>query len=627
MIFSEKLSLILTSLDITNIYLSRTTEIDSSLISRFRNGIRVPVKNSNTIIKLSEAIIDYCYDTVGFGVLDRILEIKIKLSKESYITKLNNWFNKDDSLLKPEKTDNSSDQSRKSRKQKVIVLKDFGEKLDILLKIVDVSNIRLARTLNVDGSLISRYRSGMRSPKPDSEIIKKISDYIAACTKTKEQLSMIEIEISKFDNNTLNSSNLSACIYSWLNESYESTSIFEMDTFVDKIDDFYFDMSPPDFSLQTLPPVYGAQINSEHFYGIDGIRQAVIKFLTVIAKQEKPYVLNLYSDQQMEWLSNNDTFAKTWMDLMRTIIMKGNRIRIIHHIDRSMGEMLTGLEKWIPIYMTGMIEPYYCNIPEDVRFRRTIFHVPNLISITSSCVQGTEKNAEYVLTTNKNAVDYVTQQFDALLSSCTTLMKIYSKHTSDKFMLRFGEYELQNGSVKSLLNSLPLYTIPEKLLDRILLRNNISEDIKYRIKQLYYSRVKRFEKRITENEHIEICVIPELEDITTISLDICGFIYDQPIYYNADEYKEHINNINKLISIYPKYKFVPINVSPFKNVSIIYKKRIGLLLIKNSQPITVFLISNQSICTAFENYLDIIHDKAIKNLKHTNIVDQFNDLK
>ncbi|OGO91789.1 MAG: hypothetical protein A2Y17_13610 [Clostridiales bacterium GWF2_38_85] len=623
MIFSEKLDSILKAINITNIYLSRKTDIDSSLLSRYRSGARIPLKNSEVIHRISEVIVNYCMETSKTTELKKYLHVQNELSKDALTKNINEWFNNEDSLLKPGKTTSPTILLKKSRKQKTIILKDFSEKINILMNIIDVSNIRLARILNVDSSLISRYRSGMRSPKPDSEIVKKISDYIATCVKSEEQLRMIEIGINKSEN-TSDYVDIASFIYEWLNESFESTINFEMDNFLDKIDEFHIEnIRPRQLSdAYSANNIYGTQIISENFYGLVGIRQAVIKFLSLIINRNKPSILNLYSDQQIDWMSNDEAFTKTWTDMMRTILMKGNKIRIIHHIDRNMNEMLAGIEKWLPVYMTGMIEPYYCNIPEDVRFRRTIFHAPDLASITSSCVQGTERNAEYVLTTDKNAVDYVNLQYEALLSSCTSLMKIFSKHSADKFMLRFGEYELQNGPLKSLLNTLPLYTMPLKLLDSILNRNNISGDTIYRIKQYYISRIKRFEKRIADNDYTELCVIPDIENFSNIRIDICGFILDKPLYYTFEEYKEHIKHIITIIECNPKYKLIPINVSPFKNISVIHKKRIGTVIMKNASPVTVFMVNNQIMCNAFENYLDLLYERAIKNLKDKNIINQ-----
>lgn len=45
---------------------------------------------------------------------------------------------------------------------------------------------------------------------------------------------------------------------------------------------------------------------------------------------------------------------------------KGLKLRIIHNIDRSLSEMMLGLESFIPMYMTGQIEPYYFKIRRTV---------------------------------------------------------------------------------------------------------------------------------------------------------------------------------------------------------------------------------------------------------------------
>ena len=47
---------------------------------------------------------------------------------------------------------------------------------------------------------------------------------------------------------------------------------------------------------------------------------------------------------------------------MALMLKKGLHLYQIHNLDRSFDEMMLGLESWIPMYMTGLISPYYLKI-------------------------------------------------------------------------------------------------------------------------------------------------------------------------------------------------------------------------------------------------------------------------
>ena len=40
-------------------------------------------------------------------------------------------------------------------------------------------------------------------------------------------------------------------------------------------------------------------------------------------------------------------------------LKKGLRLDMVHDLNRPFGEMMLGLESWIPLYMTGQIMPWY----------------------------------------------------------------------------------------------------------------------------------------------------------------------------------------------------------------------------------------------------------------------------
>lgn len=81
-------------------------------------------------------------------------------------------------------------------------------------------------------------------------------------------------------------------------------------------------------------------------------------------------------------------FTKQWAELMTAVILKGNRIKIIHTVNRTLNDLFDAITQWLPLYLTGSIEPYYYPGALDSTLRRTLFIAPQTAAIVASSVQG-----------------------------------------------------------------------------------------------------------------------------------------------------------------------------------------------------------------------------------------------
>lgn len=78
---------------------------------------------------------------------------------------------------------------------------------------------------------------------------------------------------------------------------------------------------------------------------------------TVLSRSNEPVIM--YSDMPMKEMADDPEFPKKWMFGMALMLKKGLHLCQIHNLDRSLDDMMLGLESWIPMYMTGQIAPYY----------------------------------------------------------------------------------------------------------------------------------------------------------------------------------------------------------------------------------------------------------------------------
>ena len=103
----------------------------------------------------------------------------------------------------------------------------------------------------------------------------------------------------------------------------------------------FFD-SPPSGSLSGLPSIDDILApdnkSTSVYYGIEGLRNAVLRFLSTAVK-ERSENMYLYSDMDQSWMTQDRTFLLKWAALMLACVKNETHINIIHNLDRSLEEM------------------------------------------------------------------------------------------------------------------------------------------------------------------------------------------------------------------------------------------------------------------------------------------------
>ena len=187
-------------------------------------------------------------------------------------------------------------------------------------------------------------------------------------------------------------------------------------------------------------------------------------------QSKNPQTLLLYSDEDMGWLTGNREFTLKWSSMLNQVIKRGNKIKIIHTVDRGFDEMLSAIREWVPLYMTGSIEPYYYPRIRDGLFRRTLFIAPDTADISSGTVGSGTKNAANFLFTNKMTIKALIEEYNDLLSRCRMLMRIFTPHSNDDYLSLLSEFEDEKKDSIIKTDILTNVTMPLGVMESILAR-------------------------------------------------------------------------------------------------------------------------------------------------------------
>lgn len=291
---------------------------------------------------------------------------------------------------------------------------------------------------------------------------------------------------------------------------------------------------------------------------------------------------------------------------MYAVLKNENQIKIIHNVDRNFSEMLTGIEKWLPLYMSGLIEGYYCK-NTDIKFSNTLFVAPDTAGIYGSFVSGTEESGIYQYACTPERVRYFEKQFDALLASSQPLVQVFRKEKAGDFQFCETEIAKSEGTLKRLLLSPSLATMPSGLLEQMLRRAGVGHEERDAILKEYEFSAKLFDKELKSGHVVEYVVFPSDEALSEdkVKLNLADTFSGITIYYTPEEYSVHIAAIIKLLDK-SNYDIFLLTASPFENIQITVKENVGVLIQKNDPPATVFRFSHPLMCNAFSKYIDII---------------------
>ena len=579
--FKDRLNLIMDAMKANNQDVASLAGIDRTNISRFRSGKRIPRFGTEMSDKLALGLSRYARREKLISVLADIVGCSIDESEDKTGEEISRWLfegmTDEAGLPMSSKRDNAA--------------RSFGERLNIAITLSGLSNVRLSQLINTDASLISRYRSGLRMPRVNSGIIVPLEQVLWKHIYKKGN----EGELAR----AMKCSREDLCeetFFKWLFDysMYKDANISAAERLLDIFESYSAETG---LKLPDVDPILnGPELNdrSEVYFGNEGLRSAVIRFLAGVVK-DSAKELWLYSEEDISWMIGDEAFRMKWAVLMSECVRRGTKIRIIHNIDRKLDEMIGAIESWLPLYMSGMIEPYYCTRIKDSRFLHTIFLCPGKYCIEACNVSGTEKEGIYNFYDDEPRLEMYRYAYDKLLENSKPLLRF---NVPDRI-------ESDESDILLMQNTLSLATMPKELMnepgmaylyDGWMARNRALTDALERGCNVYELIPK------IDPEHETDSGIP-VENIYTET----GDAVLMPVY-SKEQYLLHIKNIKSISEKYDNYHFCALSAKLFSNMKILCSNEF-INIVNVKRPQLSFCFTHPLMCRAFMVYLESIRNQ------------------
>ena len=488
---------------------------------------------------------------------------------------------------------------------------NISEKLDFLMNITNTRNSALGKALSFDPSYISRIRLGRRGIPKSQPFSRPVAAYFSRNIKDRYQLETLSKMIRGDGIVPIDEDELEELIFDWLEDDLaEDASGSNMSGVIGdigKILEGYSREKPEaEMALGTIDnadEAEGRVVPVGVFYGNQGKRDAVKRFLTSILTQKKPFTLYIYSDEDMSWLYENPAFVKEWMGLLTNILKGGSHIQVIHTIGREFADMMETIRKWLPLYSTGAIEPYYCPKLRDGLYRRSLFIAKGFSAIVSTSVgDKTEEMANFFVR-NTETVAAIEAEYHNYLALCRPLMKTYMAKDRDRFMEILLAKKGESGRLYQASSAPSLASMPKEVV--IAIAKRAGENSIIEAKEAISRKI--FNVLESGGEVTELITLPSKEKLSKYgwAVPFSDMFGSSEYRYTADEYIKHLKAALDLSRKYKGYRVIPSNAVPSSIIMITHLDS-DTFVAGTVAPTTVFHISHQQVSYAFFEYLERI---------------------
>ena len=565
--FNELLNKYLEEFNCSSKTLSELTNISPAVISRYRSGERTPAIDSKQLESIIKAI----------------KQISNKKYKEEDIEKeFKSIF---------QKTDFDYDNFSKNLNELINTLK---------INIKDMSKYTLC-----DASSISRIRYGKTKPSEPIEFASKIASYVTNKYANETDITKIE----KLTNN--DGENLYNKVFKYLTNKEENKNNDMIKSFLNNLDKFNLNdyIKAIKFDELKVPTVPFYITKTKNYFGLEEMKKAELDFLkgTVLSKNNED--IFMCSDMPMEDLAKDIDFSKKWMFGIACLLKKGIHLNIIHNLDRPFNEMMLGLESWIPLYMTGQINPFYFkDISTNIYHNLT--YVSGTLALAGECINNFHKDGKYFLTSNKKEVDYYKTKSNNLLKKANNLMNIYKEENSKSYNLFLDDYLNKDGNRKRILSSLPLFTMSDDLLNEILKNNKVPKKDINKIINYKNEEFNKYNNLLKNNNINDIIYILSKEEFNknVPSLSLSNIFYDKKIKYSYETYLKHLKETKRFANKNNNYILNISDYLTFNNISITIFDKKQVIISKEENPTIHFVIKHPKLVNAINNFNPLVKE-------------------
>ncbi len=324
---------------------------------------------------------------------------------------------------------------------------EFGQYLKILLDAVDISGSRLARTINVDPSLINKWINGSRIPPYNTAYIDSISDYISKNIinsyqnkRINETLQMFDLE-SKIDEKADMAFKIKLALLEAQGYSLEKRRMKKRKK------------EKHDFVKENIKPLTNisnyASLTSNDFviFGTENIFNAAFDLLNkalTVKPLNEPILITNNNGFYGKLFFNS--FYDNWKKLMIKVLKHGWTVLSLLYLDDNLKRSRDLIKEIFPFLSHGKYMPFYTYKSDPMPLEYELLIVPNVGAIVFLCSKSNPKlDYAFYFSTNE-AINALSNSFYQLKCNYYDLIQYHKSKDLIKLQKFMTSFEKRPGN-------------------------------------------------------------------------------------------------------------------------------------------------------------------------------------
>lgn len=479
----------------------------------------------------------------------------------------------------------------------------FAQKLDFIMNLTNSHNIDLARATGLDASAVSRLRTGKRTPPRGRGFYPTMSEYFATRLTDEHQKKTLADAVCPGEPWPDCSGRAAELIFKWFSLDKESNS--------DSVELLLQSFSK--LSFPVLPTVVPSSLSATEtpqqqlFFGLAGIGQGVLALFDLSIAAGGARDIYIFSDETFHWLSISEQSLQSFGARLKLLISIGCSIKIIHNTAKPLPELFSAFSNWLPLYVTGAVEPYYYPRVRDCLHRRTLVVADGLAAMHAVSVEGIGDDTMVHFLTEPSGIQSLKNEFFSFMKYCKPMLQAVC--SSELYYKRLLEHEYTAGDYYLAGTTPSLFTMPARVAERISYRSG--DD---RLFELYTWLRETATAHTGAKKMLELICIPTEQQIKSDTIPVA---VSQPLgipgcYYTACEYAAHLRALAEYAREHRGYSFA-LNDSMPRNTVIYCKEGEWVILSKAERPCVSFVIEQPTIVNAICAYIKQLAANARAN--------------
>lgn len=240
-----------------------------------------------------------------------------------------------------------------------------------------------------------------------------------------------------------------------------------------------------------------------------------------------------------------------------------------------------------------------------------LLKVSGAAALDGQAISECHESGRYYLTKNKAEVEYYKRLAQDMLNAASPLMEIYRADSAEKLKAFVMADSRTPGQRRSVLSTLPLYTMQPELLEKILAKNSVSQSDCKKIKSFAALQRQAVAAVLAANRLVdEVPLVSKQNFESEIrKLPLSGAFYEKDVLYDYEDYAEHLRQTLDFEAAHPNYSLLQTEENAFCNLQIIMNLGHWAMVSKEKSPAIHFVIRHPKLRGAIEKFSPPIVEK------------------